>query len=343
MLLKKKSFCKPFSSSYGLAGHRVSEFNQEVFTLNQEVFTPIKTVNQEVFTPNHEINKLLKINVLIFGQSCGGVMSGENVVAKSNRLVEASYRLTLVEQQMILFAICRAREEQKGLSADDWLTIDSKAFAAAFNTDPKNAYRQLNEAAGTLYDRSITMYDNICDPRRIETRWISAKAKIDARGQVQIIFAPVVIPYLTRLEVEFTSYRLEKIGKLTSAYAVRLYELLVQYLSLGKREFELVDLRKTLGLTNEHAAIGDFRKWVVDVAVKQINEHTDMTTSYAQQRTGRFITHLTFVIKMKAAPKQKKPKVDRAYIEQHARVGESYDAAYARLKAAQTTTLTLVS
>ena len=83
-------------------------------------------------------------------------MSGENVVAKSNRLVEASYRLTLVEQQMILYAICRAREEQKGLSADDWLTIDSKAFAAAFNTDPKNAYRQLNEAAATLYDRSIT-------------------------------------------------------------------------------------------------------------------------------------------------------------------------------------------
>ena len=234
-------------------------------------------------------------------------MSGENVVAKSNRLVEASYRLTLVEQQMILFAICRAREEQKGLSADDWLTIDSKAFAAAFNTDPKNAYRQLNEAAGTLYDRSITMYDNICDPRRIETRWISAKAKIDARGQVQIIFAPVVIPYLTRLEVEFTSYRLEKIGKLSSAYAVRLYELLVQYLSLGKREFELIDLRKTLGLEWEYPAIKNLKERVIDIAVKQINAHTDITTSYTQQRTGRTITHLTFAIKLKPATPTAKP------------------------------------
>ena len=236
-------------------------------------------------------------------------MSGENVVAKSNRLVEASYRLTLVEQQMILYAICRAREEQRGLSADDWLTIDSKAFAAAFNTDPKNAYRQLNEAAATLYDRSITMYDNIGDPRRIETRWISAKARIDARGQVQIIFAPVVIPYLTRLEVEFTSYRLEKIGKLTSAYAVRLYELLVQYVGLGKREFELSDLKKTLGMSElEYPRILDFKKWVVDVAVAQINAHTDLTTSYTQQRTGRTITHLTFAIKLKPAPKPAKAK-----------------------------------
>ena len=263
-------------------------------------------------------------------------MSNENVVAKSNRLVEASYRLSLVEQQMILFAICRAREEQKGLSADDWLTIDSKAFAAVYGTAPDNAYRQLNEAAETLYDRSITMYDTVGDTRRIETRWISAKARIDARGQVQIIFAPIVIPYLTRLEAEFTTYRLDKIGKLTSAYAVRLYELLVQYASLKSREFAIDDLRKTLGLTDEHAAIGDFKKWVLDVAVKQINTHTDITISYTQSRTGRFITHLTFAIKLKADAKPKKAKVDRAYVEKHARVGESTEAARARLRAKPT-------
>jgi plasmid replication initiation protein len=262
-------------------------------------------------------------------------MSNENVVAKSNRLVEASYRMSLVEQQMILFAICRAREEQKGLSSTTWLTLDSKAFAAVYGTDPKNAYRQLAEAAATLYDRSITMYDDIGDPRRIETRWIQAKAKIDARGHVQLKFADDVIPYLTRLETEFTMYRLEKIGKLSSAYAVRLYEMLLQYMNTKSksREFAIVDLKKTLGLSElEYPRILDFKKWVVDVAVKQINAHTDLTTSYTQQRTGRSISHLTFTIKLKADPKPKKPKVDRAYVEQHARVGESYDEAFARLK-----------
>jgi plasmid replication initiation protein len=262
-------------------------------------------------------------------------MSNENIVAKSNRLIEASYRLSLVEQQMILFAICRAREEQKGLSSTTWLTLDSKAFAAAFGTDPRNAYRQLAEAAATLYDRSITMYDDIGDPRRIETRWIQAKAKIDNRGHVQLKFADDVIPYLERIETEFTSYRLEKIGKLSSAYAVRMYELLVQYANTKQksRVFAIVDLKRTLGLGElEYPRILDFKKWVIDVAVAQINAHTDITTSYTQQRTGRTITHLTFAIKLKAAPKPKKPKVDRAYVEQHARVGESYDEAFARLK-----------
>lgn len=261
-------------------------------------------------------------------------MSNENVVAKSNRLVEASYRLTLVEQKMILFAICRAREEQKGLSADDWLTIDAKEFAAVYGADPRNAYRQLSEAAATLYDRSITMYDNVGDPRRIETRWISAKARIDARGQVQIIFAPQVIPYISRVEAEFTQYRLEKIGNLSSAYAVRMYELLVQYANTKQksRVFAIVDLRKTLGLTDEYPAIDRLKERVIDVAVTQINAHTDITTSYTQQRTGRTITHLIFAIKLKAAQKPKKPRIDRAYVEQHARVGESYDEAFARLK-----------
>ena len=265
-------------------------------------------------------------------------MPDTNVVAKSNRLVEASYRLSLVEQQMILFAICRARDEQKGLSSTTWLTLDSKAFAAAFGTDPKNAYRQLAEAAATLYDRSITMYDNDGDPRKIETRWIQAKAKIDNRGQVQLKFADDVIPYLTRLETEFTQYRLEKIGKLSSAYAVRLYELLLQFVNTKQksREFAIVELRKTLGLSElEYPAIDRFKDRVIDAAVAQINAHTDLTTSYTQQRTGRFITHLNFAIKIKTPDKPKKPKIDRVYVEKHALPGESYEQAFARLKTAQ--------
>ena len=50
----------------------------------------------------------------------------QEMVTKSNRLVEASYRLTLVEQQLVLYAICRSREEQRGLSANEPVTIDSR-------------------------------------------------------------------------------------------------------------------------------------------------------------------------------------------------------------------------
>ena len=322
------------------------------------------------------------------------------VVVKSNRLVEASYRLNLVEQQIILFAISRSRDEQLGLSPDKPVTIAASDFAQAFGTNETKVYGQLKEAMGDLFDRSVTIYDTdpetgkdrtvttrwISDkayidgagriqltfaPRvipyitrleseftsyRLEkisgmssvhavrlyellvqyftTRWISDKAYIDGAGRIQLTFAPRVIPYITRLESEFTSYRLEKISGMSSVHAVRLYELLVQYFTIGKRELALANLRESLGLTNEYKAIKDFKKRVLDVAVVQINEHSDIRVSYTQRKTGRTITHLIFAIKPEPKPAQAKRnggKLTDAEVAKRARPGESWEAAHARL------------
>ncbi len=168
-----------------------------------------------------------------------------------------------------------------------------------------------------------------------KTRWISTSSYIDGAGAIQIIFAPLVIPYITRLESEFTAYRLEKIGNLSSAHAVRLYELLVQYLSIGRREMEIDWLKDILQVTDEYPRIVDFKKRVTDVAVAQINAHTDITTRYTQRKTGRNVTHLNFKIDAKeVVPKAvKRPSLTRAYVEKNARPGESYEVAIARLRA----------
>ena len=264
------------------------------------------------------------------------------MVVKSNRLIEASYRLGLVEQQIVLFSICRSREEQKGLGKDQAglfsdlpVTIRASDFASQFGIGSDNVYRQLKEAMSALYARSVTIHDTHPEtgkPRVSETRWISDKSYVDGAGLIQITFAPKVIPYITRLESEFTSYRLEKIGKFTSGHAVRLYEMLVQHLSIGHRELEVKWLREALCLTGEYSVLADFKKRVIDLAVAQINEHSDIEVGYTQRKTGRAVTHLHFKIKRRASDKpKKKPVVDRPYVEKHARPGESYDQAYRRL------------
>lgn len=267
--------------------------------------------------------------------------SKTELVVKSNRLVEASYRLNLVEQQIILFAICRSREEQKGFTSDTPVTIRATDFAAQFGTNPNMVYGQLKEAVDTLYERSVTTYDihpESGKERVTKTRWISQASYIDGEGCVQFIFAPKVIPFIRRLGEDggFTSYRLEKIGGMTSAHAVRVYELLVQYLSIGKREIEIAWLRETLELEDAYKAIKDLKKYVIDLAVAQINEHSDIAVSYTQRKTGRAVTHLLFDIKAKPEPKKiaakpKKQVIDRDYVNLHARPGETYDTAFKRL------------
>lgn len=264
----------------------------------------------------------------------------QELVTKSNRLIEASYRLTLVEQQLVLFAICRSREEQRGLSANEPVTIDAHAFAAQFGVSQPHVYSKLKDAADTLYERRVVIHDihpKTQKPRTVKTRWVSDVAYIDGAGLVEITFAPKMIPFITRLEAEFTSYRLEKIGHMTSVHAVRLYELLVQYLGVGRREMEIGWLKEKLGIAGEYKAIKDFKKRVLDVALAQINEHSDINVSHTQRKTGRTVTHLIFDIKSKAekaaklAKKPKRPVIDDAYVKKHARPGESYDHAFRRL------------
>lgn len=259
-----------------------------------------------------------------------------DLVVKSNRLVQASYRLTLTEQQMVLYSICKAREEQKGLSANEPVSVDARAFAAQFGIDPTNVYYLLKEAAAALYERQVVIHDihpKSNKPRVVKTRWISDAAYVDGAGIVEFTFAPKMIPFITRLEKEFTSYRLEKIGNMTSVHAVRIYELLIQYSAVGRRELGIDELKEMLGISGEYKAIKDFKKRVLDTAVNQINEHSDIDVSYTQRKAGRTVTHLIFDIKSKpeAKTKAKRPVIDEAYLEKYARPGESRDAAYRRL------------
>ena len=262
------------------------------------------------------------------------------LVVKSNKMIEASYRLNLVEQQIILFALCRSREEQKGFSSDTPITIKATDFADQFGTNIKLVYTQLKEAIETLYDRSVTIHDiePITGKERVtETRWISDKSYIDGSGQIQLTFAAKIIPFITRLgeDGKFTSYRLEKIGGMSSTHAVRLYEFLVQYLSIGEREIEILWLKETLQLKGQYKSIKDLKKYVIDLSVTQINKYSDINVSYTQRKKGVSITHFIFKIESKVDNSKqkynKKITIDKEYIDKHANPGESYEQAYKRL------------
>ena len=101
------------------------------------------------------------------------------------------------------------------------------------------------------------------------------------------------------------SYQLEKVGHMTSAHAVRMYELLAQHKDIGTRTLNLAWLRDALQIEpSEYKLTADFKKWVIDASVDQINKHSDITVSYKPKKTGRAITDFVFKIK----DKERKPK-----------------------------------
>lgn len=227
------------------------------------------------------------------------------LVVKDNALIGASYNLDVVEQRLILLAIVEARESGKGINANDALTIHASSYMQNFNVEKHAAYKALKEASKDLFSRQFSYQE--LSPKgnvtNITSRWVSQIGYTEDEASVQLIFSPAIVPLITRLEERFTSYELSQVAKLGSKYAMRLYELLIAWRSVGKLQIELQDLRNKLGLSaNEYKAMGDFKRNVLDLALTQLNEHTDISVKYEQHKKGRVISGFTFRFKVKTKP-----------------------------------------
>ena len=98
---------------------------------------------------------------------------------------------------------------------------------------------------------------------------------------------------------------LSQTANLNSVYSVRLYELLIQWKTAGKTPvFELSLFRGQMGLNDdEYKIMGNFKLRVLDLAVNEINEKTDLTVSYTQEKKGRLIHGFKFTVRTKDKPK----------------------------------------
>jgi plasmid replication initiation protein len=225
------------------------------------------------------------------------------LIVKDNALINASYNLDLVEQRLILLAIIEARESGKGINANDPLTVHAESYINQFGVHRNTAYQALKDACDSLFARQFS-YQSLSEKGNVinhKSRWVSEVAYIDNEAVVRLIFSPAIVPLITRLEEQFTKYEIQQISNLTSAYAVRLYEILIAWRSTGKTPvINMHDFRQKIGVLDpEYKRMYDFKKYVLDIALKQVNEHTDITAKVEQHKTGRSITGFSFNFKQK--------------------------------------------
>lgn len=237
----------------------------------------------------------------------------KNEVVKTNRLNTVIQNLTLVELRLIQLAIVDSREKQQGLTADKPLFISAKRYAECFDVESHTAYEVLKSIEKTLFDRRFTFINE--RQNEVKSRWISQVEYHKGEGGISIIFTPAVVREITRIdgyETAFTKFLLEQTANLNSVYSVRLYELLKQWLEAKKATLELELMRGQLGLgVNEYVRMSDFKKRVLDLAVNEINEKTDLKVSYTNVKQGRKIVGFNFKILEKPKPKKEKEDIKK--------------------------------
>lgn len=240
------------------------------------------------------------------------------LVYKSNALVEAAYRLSVQEQRIILACISQVRRDET-VTDEVLYSIRAAELAKLSGTAVEAAYGELKAAALRLKRREVRLTQEPNGKGKksavMVTGWVQTIIYREGEGRVELRFTKDMLPYLTELTQQFTKYELADVAKMESAYGIRLYELLKQWNSVGCREIEIEQLREWLQLEGRYASIKDFKRWVLEPAVAQIEEHSPLTVNWEQRKTGRQVTHLSFTFgpkkpEVEGKPNDKKPGGD---------------------------------
>lgn len=264
----------------------------------------------------------------------------DGLIYKSNALIQSTYTISLVEQKIILAAVSQVRRDEV-VTDDVRYVITANALANVAGFVANNEYRALKAGVDRLWKRTLVIHEEPNGGKAIvkKIRWIQEVVYVENDGVVEIRFSKAILPYLNQLSSGFTNYKFRHIAGMRSTYGVRLYELLAQWRSKGKREIEIDLLRKKWELLDKYQSIKDFKLRVINPAILDVNEHSDLWVKFSQKKTGRKVSHLQFEFGVKIKntqealrlPGQMIMGVSKKEIEKHANPGESYEQVAARI------------
>ncbi len=229
-----------------------------------------------------------------------------SLVVKSNELIRKTrFSLSVVEQKVLLYIISKIKPGDNVLLEYE---LDIREFCEVCGIEYFQNMSQVKETIQSLRDKS--MWLRLSDKEEVLVSWIN-KARIHyGTGTMTVRLDDDLLPYLLQLKDNFTKYELIAILALKSKFSIRLYELFKSY--EYKKEFEIAveDLRKMLMIETEYPKMADFKRYVIDRAIDEINRFTDIEVEYEPVRKGKFITAFRFRV-------EQDPDFDGRYTASH--------------------------
>jgi plasmid replication initiation protein len=217
-------------------------------------------------------------------------------VVKSNELIQKSrFRLSLQEQKVILYLISKIKPEDMDLHEHVFEIRDFCKICGLEANSGAN-YRYIKQTLKELRDRSIWV--SLEDGSETTIAWIDKVTINRNSGSVIIKIDDMMKPYLLQLQEKFTSYELLYVLAMKSQYSIRLYELLKSYEYQHRKIFEIQELKRILSADN-YNRFQDFKRKVLDISIREINELSDLAVTYEIIKEGRRYTKLDFSIKLK--------------------------------------------
>lgn len=230
-------------------------------------------------------------------------------VVKSNDLIEASYKLSLNEQRLILYMASKINREDKEFRI---VRVTVKEFADTFELDYKNIYKEIKKISKSLTSKSIYVKppNSSKDSEYMFISWLSSV--LYQNGVLELEFSSKLEPYLLELKNNFSKYQLGDFVKFTSTYSIRLYQLLKRYEDFrdGTKYYSIEEFRRIFSLEKKYPKYSNLKRRVLMTAIDEINEVSDITISMFEDKEGKKVKGIQFRVKSKKQVVEQEEIVD---------------------------------
>lgn len=261
---------------------------------------------------------------------------GNDLIVMDNSIITSAYNLTLNEQRLIY---CALKQIPKGEPIDPkmpfFITRDD---FIELGVNPDTVAREIRHATSELMKKTVLVRTNT---GILQFHWLSEVLRYDKNAEqrlkekypnpsdynkyinalraynlldalpfhkdndnivARVVFHEKIVPLLSDLKASFTQFTLSEVSEFSSIYAFRIYQLMMQYKSTGYVRIDLDDLRYMLVLLEKYPLVADLRRWVIEVAVNEINAKSPYFVKYELIKRGRkFVAlELKFSLKTKA-------------------------------------------
>lgn len=228
--------------------------------------------------------------------------AGERWITMSNALMRAGHGLTLAEKRIMASAASKL-DSRKLLKPGEVprTQISAAEYAETFGVDMRTAYEALKDASKQLYQRSITFYEPAwkrngkpLPPTKVQMRWVGSVKYQDGEGWVELAWWPDLLPHLTGLRKQFTSYQLQQASAMRSIYSWRLLELLKRFESNGWAEYTIEDFTTSMDAPPSLNDFGQIKRRIIEPAVKELIEKDGWLIQWQPIKAGRKVKAIRF-------------------------------------------------
>ena len=215
------------------------------------------------------------------------------VVFQHNNLIEARYSLTLQEKKIILWLTSQIQPNDLDFKKH---TLTVREFMELMGLVGNANYKELQKITLGLMKKVLIIKE---PDLKVTTQvsWLNSARYEEGEGFIRLSFAPEMHPFLLNLKRTFTVISMSDLMQFKSIHAIRIYELLKQYQTIGERTLTINEIKECCGVSKKLTRYSDFEKKILLIAKREINAKSDIKFEFERQKHVRTITAIKFIIR----------------------------------------------